>query len=194
MVSAVTIGKEGSNVNYLFELSSALALLAGLVVAFPGTAWSGFQWVGKGWWFKTLLMIGFAWQINQMYFWGLHEHYQWTTSRVENEYKDIELITEMIRDSDGLILADEFMGSIPLTGKSLSFQPFEYRQLVKSNIWNEKPFIQAIQDKKFALILLYDPAGWDAINARWTPNQLRAIENSYIMVGRFAQTQILIPR
>lgn len=193
-ISAITIGKDGSNVNYLFEFSSALALLCGLVVAIPGIAWKGFQWIGKGWWLKALIMLGLAWQINHIYYWNLREYYQWTTNRIISEQKDIELIVKMIQASDGLVLADEYMGLLPLAGKSLIFQPFEYKQLAINNKWDEKPFIQAIENKKFDLILLYDPDGWDALNARWTPNQLLAIEKNYILVDQLAQTQILVPR
>ena len=192
-ISAVTIGKDGSNVNYLFELSAALALIAGLVLAWPGISWQGRSWVGKHGWLKVILMILFTLQVNELYQWNRTDYYQWATQRALNERQDISMLTDMIREKDGPVLADEFMGLIPLAGKRLLFQPFEYKQLAVGGVWDQSPFLQNIEDHEFDLILLYDPE-WDSRNARWTPEQLGQIEQSYYLLGRLAQTRIYVPR
>jgi len=42
-ISAITIGKAGSNVNYLFEFSAGISLVAGALIAAPGK---------RFWWLK----------------------------------------------------------------------------------------------------------------------------------------------
>jgi hypothetical protein len=192
-ISAITIGKDGSNVNYLFEFSSALALLAGLVVAWPGPAWQGRTWVGKGWWLKAILMVLLAWQISGLYAWNMKDYYAWPTNRAMKEREEIAKMTALIKDADGPILADEFMGLVVVAGKPLVFQPFEYKQLVAGQVWDEQPFLDDIFNQEFSLILLYDPKEWDSRGARWTPAQLRAIEGNYVMKMRLAQTRIYVP-
>ncbi len=192
--SAITIGKDGSNVNYLFEFSAALALLAGLIVAWFGIAWQEKQWVGKRWWLKAAVMLLLAYQVTLLYDWSMRDYYKWPTDRVANERADIAEMTAMIREANGPVLADEFMGLIPLGGKSLVFQPFEYKQLSIGKVWDEENFLTDISERKFAVILLYDPSGWDSRGARWTPAQLKAIEKNYVLKQRLAQTRVYLPR
>jgi len=191
--SAVTIGKDGSNVKYLFELSAALALMAGLGIAWPGAAWQGRRWVGKGWWLKTILMVLLVFQLGDLYAWNRRDYYQWPTQRVLHERDEIAALAALAEQADGPVLADEFMGLIPLAGKSLVFQPFEYKQLAVGQIWDEAPFIDAIYRQEFAGILLYDPERWDSRRARWTPAQLDAIAGNYVLQTRLAQTRVYVP-
>jgi uncharacterized membrane protein YccF (DUF307 family) len=191
--SALTIGKDGSNVNYLFEFSAALALLAGLMVAWPGPAWQGRAWVGKRWWLKALLVVLLAVQIDGLYAWNLKDYYAWPTHRARHERQEIAEMIALVENASGPVLADEFMGLVVLAGKRLAFQPFEYKQLVAGQVWDEQPFLEAIYDQKFALMLLFDPEGWDSRGARWTPAQLSAIESHYVLKMRLAQTRIYAP-
>jgi hypothetical protein len=196
--SAVTIGKDGSNVNYLFELSAALAFVAGAFLAWLGRAWEwegklSFRWVGQRW---GLLMVGIvllALQVGGLYVWNRSDYYSWPTSRARGEAEQIAQMAEQVKEAQGPVLADEFMGLIPLAGKELVFQPFEFKQLVAGGIWDEKPLIDAIYQRQYALILLYDPSGWDSRHARWTAAQLAAIESNYIQIGNLAQTSLYVP-
>jgi len=194
VASAITIGKDGSNVNYLFELSAALSLMVGLIIAWPGLAWKGKAWIGQRWWLKVLFMLLLALQIMKLFAWNSKEYYLWPTNRALNERQDIEMLAKLVEEKQDLVLADEFMGLIPLAGKELVFQPFEFKQLALGGVWDESPFIQNIRNQKFDLILLYDPPTWDSRGARWTQEQLRAIESNYHLLGRLAQTRIYIPR
>jgi 4-amino-4-deoxy-L-arabinose transferase-like glycosyltransferase len=196
--SAVTIGKDGSNVNYLFELSAALSLTSGLLLAWLGQTWVGpgwrnQQWVGRRWWLVTAGLILLAYQVNGLYDWNRDDYYRWPTERVIYEAEQIAEMARRVREADGPVLADEFMGLVPLSGKHLVFQPFEFKQLVTSGVWDETTFINAIHERLFVLILLYDPPTWDSQRARWTPAQLHAIQSNYRLAGRLANTQVYVP-
>jgi hypothetical protein len=191
--SAITIGKDGSNVNYLFELSAALAFCAGAFLAWPGNSWQGRKWVGRLWWLKLAPILLLAIQVNAIYPWAREDYYNWPTNRALHERESIAKMAELIAASDKPVLADEFMGLIPLAGKNLVFQPFEYKQLVAGEIWDQSPFIDAIFEKQYGLILLYDPPSWDSRGARWTQQQLDAIRGNYRQIDRLAETIILAP-
>ena len=195
-ISAMTVGKDGSNVNYLFELMAAFSFTIGASLGVIGISWKSkpWEWVGKGWWAKILLMLLLGLQVVGLREWCQQEHCQWPIDRTKNDYADIERMVEIATEADGPILADEFMGSVVMGGKELSFQPFEYKQLVLGEVWDERDFILSIFDQEYAYIFLYDTPWWDSQNARWTRNQLEAIYGNYITIERLADTQIMIPR
>jgi hypothetical protein len=182
--SAVTIGKAGSNVNYLYEFSAGLAFMAGAILAAAG----------KKWWSKAILILLLAVQVAYIYPWTRDNWYQWVMSRVDNERATIGVLQNYVHDAEGPVLADEFMGLVVLDNRQLVFQPFEFKQLSIAEVWDETPFIQDLNAHKFDLILLYAPYSWDSRHERWTQNQLDAIGNNYRMVDIQAQTIVLKPK
>lgn len=191
--SAITIGKDGSNVNYLYEFSAALAFVVGAFLNWIGRAWEGKRWAGRRWGVLLVGLIFLIFQVDELYHWNRSDYYRWPTERARYQADEIAQMAKMVQEAQGPVLADEFMGLIPLAGKELVFQPFEFKQLATAKIWDETPFINALYDHQYALILLYDPPGWDSRHARWTPAQLEAIEGNYIQVGRLADTRLYIP-
>jgi hypothetical protein len=182
--SAVTIGKSGSNVNYLYELSAGLAFMAGAILAMTG----------KKWWAKFILATLLIVQVAHLYDWTRDSYYQWVMGRVNNERGAIGILQRYVHEAKGPVLADEFMGLVVLDNRQLVFQPFEFKQLSIAKVWDESPFLQDIRDKKFGLILLYAPSTWDSRKERWTQNQLNTIALYYKQVGIYAQTIILEPK
>ncbi len=186
---SITIGKDGSNVNYLLEFSAALALTSGAVLAW---AW---QW--QRWWVRLLIQIPIigllAYQANSLPDWAYQQFGQGTEDRVTNEAYAIETVQNVIRQTKGIVIADEFMGEIPLAGKSLYFQPFEFKQMEQANIWDQSAFLQDIAAKKFDLIVWYVPPFWDAIGGRYTPQQKAAILLNYKMTQQLGNIYIYRP-
>ena len=182
--SAVTIGKSGSNVNYLFELSAGLAFMAGAILATTG----------KNQWTKALLIGLLAVQIANIYPWTRKDYYQWVMDRVTRDRGAITILQRMVHEAEGPVLADEFMGLVVLDNRQLVFQPFEFKQLSIAKVWDETPFIQDLNARKFGLILLYNPSNWDSQHERWTQNQLDAIYQNYERVDIIAQTMVLKPK
>lgn len=182
--SAVTIGKAGSNVNYLFEFSAGLAFTAGSILAVSR----------KNLWTKALLVGLLAAQIAYIYPWTKDNYYKWVMGRVNDERGSISILQRYVHEAEGPVLADEFMGLVVLDNRQLVFQPFEFKQLSIAKVWDETPFIQDIHAKKFALILLYNPSTWDSRHERWTDAQLNAIDLNYERVGIYAQTILLKPK
>jgi hypothetical protein len=192
-LSGITIGKDGSNVNYLLEFSAALAFMSGAVLAWAGTSWKGTKWEGQRWFLKVAAMVLLVVQIASLFPWTKNEYYRWVTDRAKYERDEIAQMVALVEQAETPVLADEFMGLVVLGGQNLAFQPFEYKQLVTGGIWDESPFIKSLANQEFDYVLLYDPPGWDSAGARWTTGQLFALRANYREIDRLANTRILVP-
>jgi hypothetical protein len=180
--SALTIGKTGSNVNYLFELCAALSLATGAALA----------WAGRFPWLRAALMLGLAFQVAAMVAWSREEYAPRVADRVAQR-EEIARLLELVRAADGPVLADEFMGLVPLAGKQLQLQPFEMKQLAEAGVWDERPFALQLDEQVFPLILIYDPPSWNSFGERWTGRQRLYISTEYRPGERFADTVVYRP-
>ncbi|MEE8392089.1 MAG: glycosyltransferase family 39 protein [Anaerolineae bacterium] len=182
-LSAVTIGKIGSNVNYLLELSAALSLVAGTLVA----------WSRERPWLRTVLLILLALQVGQLIKTTLNgpvEELKWRLLPAE-DLKDMEWLVET---ANGPVLADTFMGMLALRKQSLYIQPFEVTQLANAGLWDQTAFLASIRDQEFPLILIRHFMGWPVYKERWTLEMMSAITHSYAPTDFLAETIVYRPR
>jgi hypothetical protein len=182
-VSAITIGKSGSNVNYLFELSAALALTAGAALA----------WAQGRWGVRASLTVLLAAQIAIMGRWSLDNYFYRAMDKVEQR-AEIDRMMELVRAADGPVLADEYMGLVPLAGKPLVIQPFEIKQLDDARLWDDQPFLQQIARREFPLILIYHLPGYPLHADRWGGRMLNSIDTHYDHVDTILDTWVYRPR
>ena len=179
-----TSGKAGSSVNYLFEPAAALSLAAGAIVA----------WAGKNYWLKAAAVLLLAVQIHVMVNVSRERFMPMVLSKVHS-VAEISQLAAIVKDAPEPVLADEYMGLLPLTGQTLSFQPFEFSQLSEAGMWDDSAFIAAIQDREFSTILLYEPAtGRPMIVSRWTKPIRDAIWDNYRLERQLAGTWLYVPR
>jgi hypothetical protein len=183
VISAITIGKDGSNVNYLYELSAALCLSAGAIISWPN----------RNHILSAILALLLIPQMNMMLDWSLSDHYNRAMGKIRFT-AEISRMERLIVETGGPALADEYMAMLPLGNLPIMYQPFEFKMLTEAGVWDEKPFIQSIEDKAYALILLYDNPYWDSRSARWTPAMLDAIEENYQRSSRIAETTVYRPK
>jgi hypothetical protein len=182
-LTALTIGKDGSNVNYLYELAAALSLVAGAALA----------WIRRYPWVRTAALAMLFLQVGIMLAWTQEDFNNHITGKTENETQ-IARLYQVVRDTDGIILADEYMGLLPLAGKRIYYQPFEFKMLAEGGLWDEEQFMIEIIDHKFSAVLWYEPPTWDSISARWTRKQRSAINAAYKLDNSIATTSIMVPR
>jgi hypothetical protein len=184
VLSGLTIGKDGSNVNYLFEFSAALCLVAGALIA----------WLEKNnWLWRAALVVFLAIQVTTIYNWSHQEYYPTHISRMDFQHTELANLTTLVKNTNGMILADEHMGLLPLNGKTLYYQPFEFKMMQQAGLWDQQAFVEQIKNKEFALILLFNPPSWDSQHARWTDQQLSAIYANYSRGKTLADTIIYTP-
>ena len=183
LLSAITVGKDGSSVNYMFELSAALSLAAGALVA----------WAGRRRWLRAFLILSLSVQVGVMMRWTEEEYVVRVMDKIEQE-GEIARLSEIVVQAEGTVLADEYMGLIPLAGQDLAYQPFEFKQLYIGGLWSQWPFVDQIYRQEFAAILLYDPPFWDSPAARWTDEMRTMMAMRYVESERLANVAVLVPR
>jgi hypothetical protein len=167
----------------MYELCAAFSLVAGAILAIPK----------KAWWARFVLVVFLSVQVLQVYNWVQEDLLTWVYNRPTQERGEIAQMQEIVRAAKGPVLSDEFMGFVPLAGKELPYQPFEFKQLVIAKVWDEGPFLALIREQAYDVILLYDPPNWNSQEARWTEAQLSTIYLYYQEVGRYANTIVLKP-
>ncbi|NSW51584.1 MAG: glycosyltransferase family 39 protein [Anaerolineae bacterium] len=190
-VSALTVGKIGSSVNYLLELVSAMAISFGVLFAWlrqpekETAKWLNHRIV-HGLAVALLSMMAVA-QLRTMLEIDLLEKLDSIKSRWA-AWEELEQIEELIQEVPGQVLLTEQMNLLPQLGKRIYIQPFEYTQLHRDGTWDQVPFVAEIEKQHFDLILMHQ---WDG--ERWTDAMRNAIWHHYSAAGYLAQTVVYVP-
>jgi hypothetical protein len=182
-LSALTIGKIGSSVNYLLELCAALCLVAGILLA----------WSRKHEWLRASLLILLTLQAGQLIKTTLNEPVEWLKWRLRPA-KELEDLEWIVQTSQGPVLADEFMGMLTLNGQPLYIQPFEVTRLADAGLWDQTDLLTDIRNQEFPAILIYHCPWYDIYKERWTPEMISAIMDHYAATDFLAQTVVFRPR
>lgn len=183
-LSALTIGKVGSNMNYLLELCAALSLMAGACVA----------WGRRCPWLRATLLILLALQVGLLMRASWRDPIaglQWRMAQPRVALAELE---QIIAAADGPILADEYMGLLALQAKPLYIQPFEVTQLAKAGLWDQAPLLSNIRARAFPAIFIQHFRGYPVYQERWTPEMLAAIMAHYEPTAFLAETIVYWPR
>jgi hypothetical protein len=166
LTTACLIGKVGAYVNYLLELSAALSLVTGALVA---------RYAGKsGARFVILLAVAVQMVIMVHYSQSLYTGLQ---GRVSSHRHGMERLQEIIEDSEKPLLADEYMGLLPMDGRRIYIQPFEFSQLSREDKWDQRPFVRSIRRKNFEAIIIFGSSS--PPEAQWTARMLKTLHASY---------------
>lgn len=176
-LSALTVGKIGSSVNYLLELMVAMSLAAGALVA---TRRHPRQ---RRW---AALLAGAQIALLLTWFTTIYPWYH----RITPPPASAELLHAIVH-TDGAVLIDDYMGLLPLAGKRIQFQPFELTQLARSGGWDQRPFLAQIERRAYAAIMITQPP---SVHIGWTPEMLAAIAHAYRPAERIGPVQVYRPR
>lgn len=182
-LSALTIGKIGSNMNYLLELCTALSLVAGAAVA-----WSR----GRSW-LRPALLLALTLQTGLLMRASLRDPVAGLRWRVAQPRSALAELEQIVAVADGPILADEFMGLLTLQNKPLYIQPFEITQLANAGLWNQAPLLADIRARAFPAIFIHHFPGYPVYQERWTPEMLDAILTYYAASAFLAETVVYRP-
>lgn len=186
MMAAATIllaGKAGASVNYLYEPAAALCLAAGAVVAWPGRSYL----------LKTAAILLLALQVSGLVSWSRGDFLPLIRNKLFDEV-EVAQLAQMVREAGGPVLSDEYMGLSPLAGQPIPYQPFEFAQLQSAGLWSPDLLIDAIEQKDFPIIVLYEPSfGPPMIVSRWTPEIRDAIWQNYHSVENLAGAWVYLP-
>ena len=180
---ALTAGMGNANVNDLFEVAAALCLASGAFIA----------WAGESYWLKALLVFMLTVQINALIDWSRRDYIPALTNKMADN-REIEQLAKYVQEAGEPILADEYMGLIPLHGRRLYFQPLDYKRLQACNLWSEDTLVASIEREEFSVILLYEPRDRSAISIRLTEAVRHAIYDNYRLEDTLARTFVYRPQ
>jgi len=146
LISTLTVGKVGSDNNYFLELIAASVLWCVIAVKFIleqkkslRTACLGLLFIqliwmlAVGYWFNRTT-IGERWRQIAFY---------------EGLFQQVQSATK-----DGIVLSDDYLDMVVLSGQPIYYQPFEYGQLFLGGLWDPSNFALEIESRKFPLILI----------------------------------------
>jgi hypothetical protein len=180
-LSGLTIGKIGSNVNYLLELGAAVALSVGALLA----------WLGVRRSLRAGTALVLALDVALMV---LASPYRAVTHSQLARQEEAERLYRLVRETSGVVLADEGMGLLARAGRPIYFQPFEMTQLARAGRWDQRPLLDDIERKAFAAILIFAIPDLPLHRQRWTDEMLEAIGRRYAVSDRIGQTLVFRPR
>jgi hypothetical protein len=185
VLAALTVGKVGSDVNYLLELVAALSIWAGLSL----TWWSKRRRLTRS--VASALLVAqvalslvLAWKAV-----GVNLVTQWRhLADYDRVFAEVRAVTPF-----GPVLADAHLGMVVRAGQPLYFQPFDYSRLAASGAWDPAPLVAQIRARRFPLILL-DSRGTATFDERWPPEVVAAIDQSYVPVEQVQRLTVYEPR
>jgi hypothetical protein len=183
-LSGLTVGKVGSNVNYLLEWLASMGLLAGIALA---------RWrreLPRA--LCSLLLLTFSFQILWSLYWGQFVTLGvWSRRALEPEMPQLE---EIVCSVPGPVLADEMMSLLVVCGRDILLQPFEFTRLAVEGKWDQTRVVEDIQSGKFRLILIKKGPLTNGVKGGWTPEMWAAIQEHYEPVTVLADTTVYAVR
>jgi hypothetical protein len=180
-LSGLTIGKIGSNVNYLLELGAAVALATGALLA----------WLRPRRMVTAVAALLLALDVLLMV---LASPYRAVTHARLGRSGDARRLERVVREAGGVVLADEDMGLLARAGLPIYFQPFEMTQLARAGRWDQRPLLGDIERQAFAVILIHVIPEVPLHRHRWTDEMLGVIERRYAVSDRVGQTLVFRPQ
>jgi len=195
LLVSLTAGKIGANVNYLLESLAASCLVAGI----------GFQWLLEhqrspmarvAWVAMWLVLVGslipaLVKPKERTYL----SAQRWRSKIMEGGKEAVALI----RKTKGDVLSDN-VGLLVIAGRPVLLDPHKMTSMYRDGNWNQRPLVEDIKRRRFALIILT----WDPFEAaldqwatyghlRWSIGMGNAIIRNYYVVKQAGALYITAP-
>jgi hypothetical protein len=183
VISALAVGKIGSDANYFLELIAVCSIWCGIGLMYILDQGKTVKYVCLG-----LLSIQMMWVFVQ----GIKSSHDLIGTQKAQIKLDNILFEQVKKASQkGIVLSDDYLDLIVLSGQSIYYAPFEYNQVYYAGLWNPDLFIEQINQRLFPLILT-DGNNLDE-GIYWSPIIVEAIESNYTM-QRNESALILTPK
>jgi hypothetical protein len=183
-LSALTIGKIGSNINYFLELSAALSLIGGAMIV----------WSGKHAWRFTLVILLLTIQMGMLMKSTMNVQVDWILTSRRLDITALRRLEQVVLDLSDPVPADEHMGMLTMNGRPLYIQTFEVSQMSRDGLWDQDPFLEDIRNHEFDGILIHHFGPFPVHRERWTPEMLAEIETNYRPTKTLAGTVVFLPQ
>lgn len=185
-----TVGKLGSEVNYLVEFMGVVSACFAVAVA---DSLAGSLSGSLGAKLAALALPGL-----------LLAEAVWLAPSPAPEWQDVwdargrdeaAQVLERIERTDGPVLSED-MTLLVLAGKEIVYQPFEMTQLARQGVWRPDAFLRSLERGEFGLVVLrFDiesPPWWEL--ERFSAEMLRAMRRGYVRSGRIGGYRLYEPK
>ena len=194
-LSALTVGKVGSNVNYLLELTAAMSMALGLTFSWLRSKEKTFlPWLNQETTanFAAILMVLLiVFQLRGNLAIDLSQKARDITYRTQ-DMEELDSLNDVFARQQGIVLVDEYMAMLPQNQQSIYIQPFEMTQMSIAGAWDQTPFLNEIAAQKFSQIIIHQ-YDYPVYLSRWTPEMIDAIMENYAAVAEKANSIVFEP-
>lgn len=153
-ISALAIGKVGSDVNYVLELTASLAIFYALFLnSLPRSSLRVFLSFSLG---VFLLVPNLQIAIET-------SEYSFNSEVSETKNK----LSGLIEKHHGRVLSDVLLGAEVLNGYRMQYQPFEMQMCSQQKLWDANNLDRAIADRTFTLVILQTDRNSTLFQQRW---------------------------
>lgn len=163
LAAILTIGKIGSDMNYLLPLAATAPLVAGLLAASIGRDPVARSAVRPAGW-PTLIALAVAWLMGAAQQWNAVQAVREVVS--DERHKEMRTqfngLQSRMRDVRGFVLTDHPRLAMTLGARSAIRDPWLYRQLVEDGRLSADPVLQRIRKAEFEYVIVGHPPGVDA--------------------------------
>ena len=186
----VTIGKTGSNLNYLIEWMCVLAILVGLAlqdaaVAAIGPAAAGTRPRWPALLLSAILPAAFAVQA-----FTLPAMPDLIGRRAP--IADTQKLIALVREARRPVISDD-MVILLRAGKPVDWEPAIFAELASKGLWDERPFVRLIEAHHFAFFITVGGRGDKMFDSRYTPAVSGAIVSAYPVERHMAHYTLHFP-
>ncbi|MEI8344949.1 MAG: glycosyltransferase family 39 protein [Candidatus Omnitrophota bacterium] len=180
----VSMGKQGSDTNYLLEwclLSSvAMGLLADTLSGVSLPTAGSVPFLARLGWIRVLalwllVIQACLWVGPPQNLLSKPEYY-----RKEKEFYD--KFSKMINGLPGKILSED-MGLLVANGREIYYEPFPMGQMSYSGIWDQDLIIRELERREFSMAILYSLAPRLIRNRMFTEKFMDMFNRRYILIG-----------
>ena len=194
-LSTFTFGKEGSDINYFLEWNVSLAPLAGICFFRLGPASeivSRLQPIRLAALAVPILILSASLPQAGMGWLRVFGRPQPVDREQIAAYREA-LAT--IEGTPGPVFSED-MNLLYKAGKNIPAEPAMIQCLAKAGMWDERPFVRMIQERRFGLVItMVNRETEDLLSRqRFSPAVARAIEQAYEQTAMIADYRIFRPR
>ena len=96
----------------------------------------------------------------------------------EGDRRDQAFLIHLATETRGDVI-DEDMTHLLLSGKRIYIETFDYSEAASRGKWDEKPFVTAIDQQRFGLVIVFQPPPLALQSDHFTPGMIAAIDARY---------------
>jgi hypothetical protein len=170
-ITALTVGKVGSDINYFLELMAICSIWISIGLKQIEGHKKPAKWILSGVISAQMIWVFISW-------------FPITKPVITTQQANLPIYDALYQriynaSSEGIVLSDDYLDMVVLSGQSIYYQPFEYGQLYQAGLWDPSKLAEQIKQQDFPLVVI----GGDTLDKEccWPPPLADALRENYQM-------------